>query len=66
MQILKRRVGQASVLERNTPDQIRAVNDDRIGVETPENVPVFRDEVLRELSTAAQEALAAAGRADNK
>jgi sRNA-binding carbon storage regulator CsrA len=66
MQIFKRRVGQASVLDGNPPDQMSAVNDDRIGVETPENVPVFRDEVLRELSRAAQEALAAAGRADNK
>jgi hypothetical protein len=65
MRTLKRRIGQESV-DGNAPDPMSAVNDERIGVETSEDVPVFRDDVLRELSEAAQEALAAAGRADQK
>ena len=64
MRMLRRRVGQASVVDAEATERMLEIYGDR--VETPENVPVFREEVLRELSRAAREALAAAGRADDK
>jgi sRNA-binding carbon storage regulator CsrA len=64
MRMLRRRVGQASVVDAEATERMLEIYGDR--VETPDNVPVFREEVLRELSRAAQEALATAGRADDK
>jgi sRNA-binding carbon storage regulator CsrA len=68
MQILKCRVGQASVVDGKATLKMPEVIGDKTGAapETSEDVPVLRDEVLRQLSKAAQEALRTLPRADNK
>ncbi len=66
MQTVKRRVGQASVVDADSTDQTPAVNDDGTHTEGSLDALSFRDAVLRKLSKAAREALAGVGRADNQ
>ena len=66
MQTVKRRVGQASVVDADAPDQRSAVDDGGIHTEASLDALSFRDAVLRMLSKAAREALAGVGRADNQ
>jgi sRNA-binding carbon storage regulator CsrA len=66
MRILKRRIGHALVGEADAHVQRVEGYRMRIGQETPAEAPAFREEVLRELSKAAREALAPVRRADNE
>ncbi|GAC1479737.1 MAG: hypothetical protein NVS1B6_20560 [Steroidobacteraceae bacterium] len=67
MQTVKRRVGQAAVVDTDaTTDQRSGINDDGIHTEASLGPLSFRDAVLRKLSKAAREALAGVGRADNQ
>ena len=66
MRILKRRIGHALVGEADAHMQVVDGDSVRIGAEGPAEARVFRDEVLRELSKAAREALAPMPRANNQ
>jgi hypothetical protein len=64
MRIFKRRVGHALVGEADASMQM--ADGDRVAVDTPADAPGFRDDVLRELSKAAREALAPVRIGDNQ
>ena len=51
MRIIKRGMGEASKMEKIQGDKVRAATDG------PKDKPVYRNEVLEELSAAAREAL---------
>ena len=57
MRLFKRRVGQALVGQADANMKMTDGDRVRIGAERPTEARVFRDEVLRELSKAAREAL---------
>ena len=59
MRIFKRSVGEAAIIAHNVSVKILKIRGDmvRVAVETPKDVPVYRKEVLDELSAAAREAL---------
>ncbi len=66
MRICKRRVGQALVGEADHNLQLTDGDRVRVGGESTTEARVWRDEVLRELSKAAREALNQLRRADNQ
>ncbi len=65
MRILKRRIGHALIGEADAHMQVVDGDSVRVGAEGPAEARVLRDEVLRELSEAAREALAPVRRADH-
>lgn len=60
MFIMTRRIGQTLIVGEDVSVRVLAVRGDtvRVAVKAPNNVPVYRDEVLRKLTAAAQAALA--------
>ena len=59
MRIIKRGVGEASKVAGNVSVKMETVQGDRIRatIDKPKGRPVYRNEVLEELSAAAREAL---------
>jgi carbon storage regulator len=60
MFIMTRSIGQTLMVGEDVTVRVLAVRGDRVrvAVNAPGNVPVYRDEVLKELSAAAKAALA--------
>jgi carbon storage regulator len=59
MRIMTRKVGESIVIDGKVVIKVLTIRGDRVrmAVTNPEHLPVHRDEVIKELSTAAREAL---------